>query len=489
MIAFVYYFSALGAIIAGSMILPAFIAFGSDEFQLGNRMLLYSAFAGFLCVATFLAVLGRLQGIRRNTAILLAVFCWFAFPTITAIPVADMAGISYLDALFQTTSSFTTTGATVFNNIQTTPSSIIFLLAQFQWLGGLATLITLILVLAPWEIGGLPQVSTASVAASIVASHDRLVSFCGSIFRTYFFLTMACFVLLVLSNISPYNAMVLSFTALSTGGITPPTESLDLLLGNAGMIIMAVFLMIGATSIFWHEYVFKLKIEDLKRHRESYYILVVWLGLACFIAYTLYSAAGNTSNIPDFTAFSEGVFNSASIIGTSGIQSRPGALSLLPPTLVLLVIFIGGGCYSTAGGIKFFRIGGMYSLAQYELNHLIYPHATKPSLFGSTKLNIEFMKAIWSLFAILIVTVGIGSVLLSLTGLNFQVSFTAIIAAITNAGPLYGPEWGTGISQNWPEYAEMLASQKLILATVMILGRLEVIAVIASFLVLLRGRR
>lgn len=489
MIAFVYYFSALGAIIAGSMILPALIAFGTNEIELGNRILLYSGLVGFLCVSTFLAVMGRLQGIRRNTAILLAVFSWFAFPVITAIPISDMAGISYVDALFQTTSSFTTSGSSVFKNLQTVPNSIIFMLAQFQWLGGLATLITLILVLAPWEIGGLPQVSTASVAASIVASHDRLVSFCGSIFRTYLFLTLTCFIMLILSNIKPFNAMVLSFTALSTGGITPATESLDLLLGNSGMIIMAVFFMIGATSVFWHEYLFKLKFEDLRNHRESYFILATWLALAFFIAYSLYSAAGNKSNIPDFTAMSEGIFNSASIISTSGIQSRPGALSLLPPTLVLIVIFIGGGCYSTAGGIKFFRIGGMYSLAHYELNRLIYPHTTKPSLFGSTKLDIEFMKAIWSLFAILIITVAIAACALSLSGLNFQVSFTAIIAAITNAGPLYGPEWGTGTSQNWPEYADMLVSQKLILTLVMILGRLEVIAVIASITVLFRGLR
>jgi len=138
---------------------------------------------------------------------------------------------------------------------------------------------------------------------------------------------------------------------------------------------------------------------------------------------------------------SEGIFNSASIVSTSGLQSRPGALSLLPPTLVLIVIFIGGGCYSTSGGIKFFRIGGMYSLAQYELN------------------------------------------------LNFHASFTAVIAAITNAGPLYAPEWSTGTNEVWPSYADMLTSQKTIITVVMLLGRLEVIAVIASLTVLIRGGR
>lgn len=489
MIAFVYYFSAIGAILAASMILPALIAFGSQETDLGYRMLLYSGFAGFLCIATFLAVMGRLQGIRRNTAILLAVFSWIAFPIIAAIPISDMANMSYIDALFQTMSSFTTSGAIIFPNLETVPNSMIFLLAQFQWFGGLATLITLILVLAPWEIGGLPQVTAVSMAASIVTSHSRLKSFCADIFRVYLFLTLICFIFLVLAKVSPFEAMIFSFTAMSTGGITPAIDSVDLILGNAGMIIVSIFFMIGATSIFWHQYIYKLQLEELKTHRESYFVLATWLGLSVYIAYILSAAAGSTNNLPDINAISEGIFNSASIVSTSGLQSRPGALSLLPPTLVLILIFIGGGCYSTAGGIKFFRIGGMYSLAQYELNRLIYPHASKPSLFGSTKLNIEFMKAIWSLFAILIITVAIATFALSLTGLNFNASFTAIIAAITNAGPLYAPEWSTGTNEIWPSYADMFASQKIIITIVMLLGRLEVIAVIASLTVLIRGLR
>lgn len=489
MIAFVYYFSALGAVLAASMILPALIGFSAKETDLGYRILLYSGFAGFLCIATFLAVMGRLNGIKRNTAILLAVFSWIAFPVLSAIPVADMTGISYIDALFQTMSSFTTSGSIVFQNAETIPNSVLFMLAQFQWFGGLATLITLILVLAPWEIGGLPQVGSASVAASIVTSHSRLVSFCAGIFRVYLFLTLICFIFLILARVNPYDAMIFSFTALSTGGISPTVQSLDLTLGNAGMIIMAIFLMIGATSIFWHQYVYKFQLAELKTHRESYFVLAAWIGLGFYIAYTLFTAAGGANSLPDIAAMSEGMFNSASIISTSGMQSRPGAFSLLPPTLVLILIFIGGGCYSTSGGIKFFRIGGMYSLAQYELNKLIYPHASKPTLFGSTKLEIEFMKAIWSLFAILIVTVAIASFALSFSGMNFHASFTAIIAAITNAGPLYGPEWSTGTNEIWPSYAEMLPSQKIILTMVMLLGRLEVIAVIASLTVLIRGGR
>lgn len=489
MIAFFYYFAALGAILSGSMVLPALIAFGFEETLPAYRMLLYGALGGFVSVSVLLAIMGRLGGIERNTAILLAVFSWIVFPALTAIPVADIANIGYVDALFQTTASLTTAGSNGFENPDVVPKSLIYFLAQLQWMGGLATLVTLILVLAPWEIGGLPQVSSASIAASIVASQSRIVKFCGQVSRVFLFLTLMCFMFLVLAGISPYNAVILSFTALSTGGIVPTTESLDLQLGVSGMVIMSVFLIIGATSIFWHKNIATVDLDELRTHRESYYVIALCLILAVFISYKLFSVAGSSTVLPYTKAMGEGLFNAASIVSTSGLQSRPGVFSLLPPTLVLLIIFIGGGCYSTSGGIKVFRIGGMYSLAQYELNRLIYPSSVKPARFGSTAFDLEIMKAIWSLFAVLIITVAISSCLLSVSGLNFQASFTASIAAVTNAGPLYGPDWAASGSEGWPAYFEMLRGQKLVLTAVMLLGRLEVIAVVASLTVLLRGGR
>jgi len=489
MIAFIFYFSALGAILSASMTLPALIAFGFQEIQIGYRILLYGAVGGFLCIATLLAIRGRLEGIERNTAILLAVTSWIALPAFTAIPLTDLLNISYVDAIFQTISVFTTTGSTIIANPDAVPRSVIFLLSQFQWLGGVATLITLILVLAPWEVGGLPQVGSASVAASIVASHIRLVKFCARIFRAYLLLTVICFILLVLAQVPPYTAMILSFTALSTGGFIPVTESLDLILGSTGMLVLAIFMILGATSIFWHQHIGELNISELKVHRESYFILAAWGVLAVFIAYKLSTAAGNSNFLINRTAMSEGVFNAASIISTTGIQSRPGVFSLMPSTLVLLLVFVGGGCYSTSGGLKFFRIGAMFSLSEYELNRLIYPSSVKPSRFGNTKFDIDIMKAIWSLFAVLISSVAIISCVLSISGLEFQTSFTATIAAITNAGPVYNAEWASSTSAQWPLYSEMAPFQKIIITITMLLGRLEVIAVIASLTVLLRNFR
>lgn len=487
--AFLFYLATMGTILCGSMLLPAFVAFGLDEVDAGYRILLYGASGGFFCTAVLLAIVGRVGGLRRNTAILLGITSWIVFPMAMALPISDLANISWIDAVFQSVSAFTTTGSLVFENNASVPRSVFFLLAQFQWLGGFATLVTLILVLAPWEIGGLPQVSSASIAASIVASQRRLINFCTRMFQTYLFITILCFIALLLVGIGPFDAAMYSYASLSTGGIVDAGEGADLLLGVGGMMVVAAFLLIGATSVFWHEDIFRFDSQALMRPREGYFILAVFAVLAVFIAFLLARAAGSSSVLPANFAFAEGMFNAASIVSTSGMQSRPGVFALIPPTLILLFIFMGGGCYSTAGGIKFFRIGGIFSLSQYELNRLIYPNIVRGGQFGTARHDMELMKAMWSLFAVLIATVAVVSSLLSVSGLGFQQSFTAAIAAISNAGPLYGSFWSDGSTAIWPDYFEMSAAQKIILTVTMFIGRLEVIAVFASISVFFRSLR
>ncbi|MDJ0614667.1 MAG: potassium transporter TrkG [Rhizobiaceae bacterium] len=485
----VFYLAALASILSASLLLPALVAFGLEETAIGYRMLMYSVSGGFVSIAILLTILGKTGGLERNNAILLTVGSWIFFPSIMTLPIADLSGIGYTDAFFQSVSGFTTTGALIYENPDKIPTSVLFMLAQLQWLGGLATLVTLILVLAPWEIGGLPQVASASVAASIVASQSRLVAFCGRIFRIYFTITAACFVLLILAGVSPLNAAIFAYTSVSTGGIVPVSGSVDELLGGNGMIIVSLFLLAGATSIFWLQDLFRLDIRKLLQHRESYFMIAGVGVISLYIAYVLISAAGSSTILPVNRAVSEGVLNATSLISTSALQSRPGVFALLPPTLVLLLVFVGGGCYSTSGGIKFFRIGGMYSLARNELDRLLYPSVVRPRKFGNTEFNLDFMKAVWSLFAILVATLGVITCMLSFSGLSFQPAFTAAMAAISNAGPLYGEFWDFSASGEWPAYHALLESQKVILSLGMILGRLEVIAVFAAITVLLRSIR
>jgi len=488
MTGFIYYLAALGAILSGSALLPSLVAFGIGESEIGFRMLLYGSLGGFLCISTLLAISGRPVGIERRSAALLVVTSWIIFPVLVAFPLSDMTELSFQQSLFQSVSSFTTTGSMIFGNLEATPRSVVFMLAQLQWMGGLATLITFILVLSPWEIGGLPKVGSVSETASIIASEYRLVKFCSRLFRGMLALTLLCFILLLLSGVPAFESMILSFSALSTGGIVPTTESLDLLLGDAGMMVMAVFLLLGASSIFWQRHLFALQKEELIRHRESYFLFVVWFIFALFLAYRIVEASGLNSTI-SIRALSEGMMNAASVLTTSGIQSRTGVFALVAPSLILLLVIIGGGAFSTAGGIKFYRIGAVFSYAQHELNRLIYPSSVPSGRFNIALFNLEFMKGVWGFFSIWILTLGLVSFVLSVTGMNFHAAFTAAISALSNAGPVYGTFWEPENSISWPEYTDMNNLQLSMLIFAMIVGRLEIVVLFASIAALFRKFR
>lgn len=486
MTGFIYYLAALGAILSGSTMLPALVAFGTGDADLGFRMMLYGLFGGFICVSILLAIAGRPVGIERRAAALLVVIVWVVFPVLVAIPLADITELTFLQALFQATSSFTTTGSMVFGNLEVAPKAIIFFLAQLQWMGAMAILITFILVLSPWGIGGLPKIGSVSETASIIASQYRLVKFCSRLARAMLGLTITCFVFLLLAGVPPYESAILSLTAISTGGIIPVEDGLDLLLGDAGMIVMAVFLILGATSIFWHRYLFNLNFGELISHRESYFVIAVWFGLSLLIGYRLVEASGGILN---FRAYSEGIMNAASIVSTSGIQTRIGVFSLIAPTLILLIVMIGGGCFSSAGGIKFFRIGSVFTHSQDEMNRLVYPSSVPSGRVGGNVLDLDFMKGVWGFFAIWILAVGLLGFMISVSGLSFQSGFTAVIAALSNAGPVYGPYWDIADSAVWPPYADMNSIQLSILTLAMIIGRIEIVVLFASVALLFRNLR
>jgi len=480
MVTLIFYLAALGTMVSLSLLLPILVAFGYQEFDVGARLTIYAFMGVFLSASTLLAIRGFVGALDRIAGIYMAVLAWIGIPLLLAIPFADILGLSYRDAVFETISGFTTTGATQFSSIEILPKSMIVARSQLQWLGGLATLFTFILIVAPSKIGGLPQQGRSSVANAMFVNTASLIGFCWRLTQLYLLLSFGCFVLLLITGSEPFDALVLAMTAVSSGGFLPNDRSLGESMGSGGMLIMALFFIIAATSVFWHQMILRLRINELKIHRESYFIIGIWLLLAIAFSYAIFRASGALPNSLISAQMAEGLFNAASLISTAGLQSRPGIYALLPATLVLAILVVGAGSFSTSSGIKFFRVGGMFRQAVHEINLLIYPHGIRPRHFGSIVYDIQMMKAIWAVFIAAIVIIIIGAIMLTYYGMNFQAGFTASIAAFVNAGPAYGPEWAPQSERGWPAYFDMIPQQKWILCGLMILGRLEVILAMAA---------
>ena len=475
MFALFNYIGLVGTFISAVLLIPALTAFGFRETENGFSLLIYAALGGFLSVNLLVATQGRGSMLKRGTALMLAVFGWVLFPVALAFPIAGTFSISYSDALFEAVSALTTTAADGLGSLETRPASAIVLRASLQWIGGLLTILTFLVLLGPTGVGGLPKTrrSIGEGAGRVATGISRMTS---SLTRYYVGATLVCFALLLLTGVSPFDSLILSSTAISSGGYLPPDGQLFELGTPATLLVMAFFFMLAATSVYWHRMVGRWQIDNLRRHRESYYLIAIMAAISMFLLIFFLTTPGMRQAAGTFSLISEAIFNAASLVSTSGLQSNAGIFTLLSPAFVFAVLLIGGGTYSSAGGLKFYRVGAMLFHARQDLAKLVYPHAVAPRHFGTETYNLQIMKAIWVMSISSIVAIAVGSGLLAMLGLDFQASITASVAAFTNAGPAYSPDWAPRGTEGWLAYHEMSSGMKFALAAIMLVGHLEVVA-------------
>jgi len=478
MLSVIFYFACVGSLLSLSLLGPIGVALLGGDWQIAQRFCIYLVLAGFLFYAPIIAIRDRLGPTPQVARLTLVIVVWTVLPVFAAVPFMDIAGLDATDAFFEAVSGITTTGATTLKTVEVWPQALVFWRAQLQWIGGYLGILTIVMIVAPLGIGGLTARTAALInKGDLVEGQGRVLGFAGNLGLIYLTVTAACIILLFLSGHRAFYAVTLSMTAVSTGGFLPFDGSLDEVASTFGLIVIAAFLLLGATSVFWQRMVLKGRVSRIVEHRESYFVLGLAGLLSLVFAFNLAQLYGGGLE-PFGNGLVEGFLAATSLVATSGIESRPGIISLLPLVLVLFVILVGGSAYSTSGGIKQYRIGGMLVQSWSELDRLIYPHGIRPTRFGSQRYDLGLIKAIWSFFIAAIGTIALGCIVLSATGLQFEASLTATIAAFATAGPIYLAGWEAEGAQAWPHYADMTDTAKYALMVTMILGRVEVLTVI-----------
>lgn len=476
MITGIHYVALLGSILSASLLAPALFAYAQNEISEALKLSLYATLGGYFFYSLLMGVRGRRHDLNRVNTLCLVLMGWTLFPLLLAIPLSDLFGISYGEGVFEAFSAFTTTGADGIGNAETLPKSAIWLRFQIQWLGGFATIATFTLFLGSIRIGGLPYRFTGKTEKTN-GNKAPTNRFLWELSQFYIGFTLAAFTAFLICGIAPFQSLLLTSSALSTGGYIAPSILNVESLGSWVMLVFSFFLLLGGTSVFWHRSVMSVDVKKLRQHRESYILLSVVVVLSISFYYVILKVSGDNSGF--FAVASESIFNAMSIATTSGIESRPGVFALLSPLFVLFILFIGAGVYSTGGGVKIFRLGAMLFHTSRELSNLVYPNGVNKAGSGGERFSIFEMNTIWTMFCACVTIVGAGSVALSLSGLSFEASITASIAAFSNAGPFYSPQWVDRGATGWPEYFEMNINQKYILSLIMLFGRLEIIAILA----------
>ena len=479
MLGIFYLFGPVLAALSGAVATPSLVAPAHQEDELVPFFRLSPALLPLLAGGLPFALRGTERRLKRYEALVLCVMLWTLVPLFAAVPLYLSSHLATpFDAYFESVSGFTTTGVTLLNAMETVPRALLFWRGMLEWLGGAATLLMLLLVFAPAHIGGTPDRPLRSVETGARTSRMRIIGTAGRVLPLYAGLTGMCFLMLAAAGLSPLQSVGLAFSAVSTGGFNVTGQSLE----NQSIfaqVVVTLFMFVGATSIVWQRALATPRWPAARQHRGGYWLPPSILVLPPLFSYGFYKGPADSVGLQPADAVWTGLVSAVSIISTTGIEVREGGFAALALPLLLVLVLVGGGGFSTAGGIRLFRIGAMALQAKRELNRLVHPHGVRSARIGSQDYDLQMLKAVWVSFLAFVAAVSIGTLGLAVAGVSFEASLIAIVANLANAGAIY-----TGLGASvpfWISYAEMGTGAQAILVLMMIVGRMEVLGVLALF--------
>ena len=412
--------------------------------------------------------------LKLRDGFIIVVLFWFVLSTFASLPMvlSESLSISITDAIFESISGLTTTGATILNNIDDLPKSILFYRQYLQWLGGLGIIVLAVAVLPMLGVGGM-QLYKAEVAGPIKNKiTPRITETAKWLWIVYLTMTIVCGASYYIAGMPIFDSICHSFSTIAIGGFSIHNESFGYY-DNHWIELVAIFFMIAACLNFsLHYLAFKNKsLSGYKNDNEAYFfIFLIFLISLLTILYV-----SNISEDMNVKEIIRNIFYAVSISTTTGFTNSNyfNYVGFLP-LLLILFSFIGGCAGSTAGGMKVIRVMLLLKQGYRELVRLIHPNSKIKVKVGNTAINERTLETIWGFFAIYVFVFLTVLLLLMLSGLDFLTSFSAVAATINNLGP--------GQGEVLYNYASISDVNKWILSFSMVVGRLEIFTLLVIFI-------
>jgi len=420
---------------------------------------------GFLM---FIPVRNHRNDLRLRDGFVVVVLFWLVLGIAGALPLYlyEELDITVVDALFESISGLTTTGATVLLGLDNLPHSILFYRQELQWLGGMGIIVLAVAVMPMLGIGGM-QLYKAEAPGPVKDSKltPRIAETAKALWYIYLGLTVACAIAYWIAGMNLFDAVTHSFSTVAIGGFSTHDASMGYFNSPAIEFVAIVFMFLGAVNFALHFSVVRSK-SLMVYLRDSEFrlyagLLITISSLSIFVLYS-------QSDLHDFPdAFREGLFQAVSIATTSGFATTEYASwPIFIPVLLLFSSFIGGCAGSTGGGIKVIRLLLLLKQGQREIMRLIHPNAQVTVKVGKQPVKNSIIDAVWGFFAAYVALFVLMMLLLMFNGVDQITAFSAVAATINNLGPGLGD-----VSAN---YAGLSDFNKLLLCFSMLLGRLEI---------------
>ena len=412
--------------------------------------------------------------LRTRDGFIVTVFFWLVLSSFGALPLmlSESLQLTFIDALFESVSGLTTTGATVISGLDDLPKSVLYYRQQLQWLGGIGIVVIAVAILPMLGVGGM-QIYRAETPGPIKDSKltPRITETANVLFRIYLALTAACALAYWAAGMSGFDAISHSFSTVAIGGFSTHDASMGFF--NSGLIMsICIFFMIVSGLNFalhylvWHNRSLSSYWQDAEA-RMYIYLLLIGIVVTCL--YLFYSGTYSWDN-----SITQGTFQLVSVMTTTGFTTAE--FSTWPtflPFFLLFLSFFGACAGSTGGGIK---IGHMLILGKQvirEIYRLVHPNALLPIKISNRQIPERVADAIWAFFGVYLAIFYLMVLLLLASGLDYVTAWSATAAALNNLGP--------GLGAVATNYANIGGFAKWVLCWGMLLGRLEIFTLLVLF--------
>ena len=411
-------------------------------------------------------------GLNVRQSFLLTSAAWVVLPVFGAIPF--MLGSPHVDfpnAYFEAVSGMTTTGSTVFTQLENLPHGVLLWRGLLQWLGGLGIVIVAMIFLPAMRVGGM-QFFLAEGFDTQGKILPRALDIAKSLLWTYIILTLACVLAYFAFGMRPFDAIVHAFTTLSTGGFSTTDASFARFSGPLEYV-SAVFMILASLPL----------IRFVQLVGGSARPLIADVQVRAYLKWIVYSIAAvaiyrwATSSEGLEPIARESVFNLVTLFsGTGYVSEDVTAWGAFPLVVVLIVGLVGGCTGSTACSIKIFRWLVVLESIKSQIRRIYYPNLVTSPRLGGQALSQGVVDSVASFFTMFFVTLGVIAVLLSFTGLSNETALTAAWTSVANVGPAFGSDIGDmGAMDGFPEMAKWL------MVFGMLAGRLEILSFYVLF--------
>ena len=444
-------------------------------YEENSHSFLSSAFVTIFIGVLF--ILGNLEKEHRlnlQETFFFSTLAWVFIAAFGSLPFTlSTLDLSISEAFFESMSGITTTGSTVISNLDNSPKSILLWRAIMQWLGGIGIIVMAIIVFPLLKVGGM-QLFKMESSHDVEKIFPRTAEVAKTIISTYLILTLFCGFFYWVFGMDIFDSVAHSMTTIATGGFSTHTESIGYFKSSNIEIIATIFIILGSIPfISYLKFVrgnSKIFFQDVQIKGLVYLLLISVIIMFLYLFFVNYE-----NSLLDRLRIAS--FNVVSILsGTGYVTDDFGLWGKFPLIFFLFLMFVGGCAGSTTCGIKIFRLQILLVFFKNQVKKLIYPNSISVTKYNNQKISDNFITSIIVFVFSYLFLFMLLAILLSITGLDFLSAISGAATSISNVGPGLGDMIGP--NGNFKEVSDI---SKWLLSFGMLLGRLELFAVLVLF--------